>query len=165
MPPKPKFDTSLADVCYELAKKWEILGEGASNDWSPKASDLDGWLSNQSVVLLDTLLASEKTLSPAVFEKLGSTYSYSSSPNIEVKVRYHNLGLKSKAESIVQPTVDLLGTIGRGKYVLPLYKRLKSYDEALADKTFQRYRSWYHPISRVAIEKVLYSTDKISTTI
>lgn len=56
LPPKPEFDTSLADVCYALAKKWE------KSDFSPSPKDISSWTGNQVLLLLETVLGFEKPL-------------------------------------------------------------------------------------------------------
>jgi leukotriene-A4 hydrolase len=49
LPPKPEFDTSLADVCYALAEKWKQA------DFSPSPEDISSWTGNQVLVFLDTV--------------------------------------------------------------------------------------------------------------
>jgi leukotriene-A4 hydrolase len=52
--PKPKFDTSLVDICYKLADQWEALSKGSGKaGFEPKKSDIDGWSANQAVVFLE----------------------------------------------------------------------------------------------------------------
>lgn len=57
LPPKPEFDTSLVDVCYDLAKKWE------QKDFTPSPSDIESWTGNQVLVFLNTLQSREEPLS------------------------------------------------------------------------------------------------------
>lgn len=47
LPPKPEFDTSLVDVCYELSNKWK------QKDFSPSPSDILSWTGNQVLVFLN----------------------------------------------------------------------------------------------------------------
>lgn len=56
LPPKPEFDTSLVDVCYELAKKWKQA------DFKPSASDIASWTGNQILVLLNEIQDFEQPL-------------------------------------------------------------------------------------------------------
>lgn len=49
LPPKPEFDTSLADVCFELAEKWK------QEDFVPSPEDISSWTGNQILVFLDTV--------------------------------------------------------------------------------------------------------------
>ncbi|GAB7348337.1 hypothetical protein MBLNU459_g6311t1 [Dothideomycetes sp. NU459] len=155
-PPKPDFDTSMVDVCYKLADKWEALNSGADKDFKPSASDIDGWLANQSVVFLEKLQLLSTPLSPELVELMGKAYSYADSQNVELVSRYFGVGLKAKAKSVYQPTADLLGTVGRMKFVRPLYRGLTQCDEKLAKETFEKNKEFYHPICRGMVEKDLY---------
>lgn len=49
MPPKPEFDTSLADVCYALAEKWK------QRDFSPSPEDISSWTGNQVLIFLNAV--------------------------------------------------------------------------------------------------------------
>lgn len=154
-PPKPDFDTSMVDVCYKLADKWEAMNAGKS-DFKPSASDIDGWLANQSVVFLEKLQLLSKPLSPELVDLMGKAYSYADSKNVELVSRYFGVGLKAKAHSVYEPTAELLGTVGRMKFVRPLYRGLKECDEKLAKSTFEKNKEFYHPICRGMVEKDLY---------
>lgn len=117
LPPKPKFDTSLVDVVYALAKKWESL---PNSSFKPEASDLKGLTANQIVVFLEQILLWEQPLSPELSKLMGDVYGLSKSENIEVANLYFQLGMKAGDESVIEPTTELLGRIGRMKFVRPL---------------------------------------------
>ncbi|GAB7340063.1 hypothetical protein MBLNU457_6559t2 [Dothideomycetes sp. NU457] len=159
-PPKPNFDTSMVDECYALAEKWEALNNGANASWSPSKSDLKDWMANQTVVFLETVQTWEKPLKSELVEKMGSAYGFAESHNVELVSRYFGVGLKSKTRSIYEPTADLLGRVGRMKFVRPLYRGLKECDEAFARKTFQEHKDSYHPICRTMVEKDLYGDNQ-----
>ena len=59
-----------------------------------------------------------------------------------------------------KPTAELLGNVGRMKFVWPLYKWLSEADRKLAVKTFEKNRDFYHPICRGLIEKDLFGKGK-----
>ncbi|KAK4992741.1 Leucyl aminopeptidase yscIV [Elasticomyces elasticus] len=155
-PPKPDFDTSMVDVCYALADRWEAAGENKGEDFAPKREDIDGWLANQSVVFLERLQNFTSPLSPTLVESMGKAYGYAASQNVELVSRYLVVGLKARAKSVYRPTVELLGKVGRMKFVRPLYRGLKECDEELAKSTFEKNRDFYHPICRAMVEKDLY---------
>lgn len=116
-PPKPHFDTSLVDVVYELAEKWQYL---PGSSFKPQASDIQGLTANQIVVFLEQVLASEKPLSPEMSKLMGDVYGLVKTENIEVANLYFQVGLKAGDESVLEPTTNLLGQIGRMKFVRPL---------------------------------------------
>jgi leukotriene-A4 hydrolase len=72
---------------------------------------------------------------------------------VEILSRYYSIGLAARDEAVYQPTADLLGTVGRMKYVRPLYTRLAACDRKLAEATFEKNRSFYHPICRNMVIK------------
>lgn len=117
LPPKPHFDTSLADVVYELARKWQSLPESS---FRPQASDIQGLTANQIVVFLEQVLLLERPLSPEMSRLMGEVYGFSRSENVEVSNLYFQVGLKSGDDSVVEATTTLLGQIGRMKFVRPL---------------------------------------------
>lgn len=169
LPPKPEFDTSLADVCYELAEKWK------SKDFTPSPSDVSSWTGNQVLVFLnavqdfeepltveqsvsfkclDSLLPVGSMLTPSQ-QALGKVYGLSESKNAELKAAYYHIAMRSKDASAYQGVADLLGEVGRMKFVRPLYRGLNKVDRELALKTFEKNREFYHPICRQMVEKDL----------
>jgi hypothetical protein len=56
----------------------------------------------------------------------------------------------------VLPRVDeVLGTVGRMKYLRPLYTALAARAHATAQSIFDKNRTSYHPIARQMVEGVL----------
>ncbi|KAL8674803.1 MAG: hypothetical protein Q9168_000784 [Polycauliona sp. 1 TL-2023] len=158
LPPKPDFDTSLVDVCYALADKWKAFSLGPEKGWSPNEKDIEGWMANQVVVLLERIQDFEKPLSKEAVHIMGQTYGFFKSKNVEIVSRYLAVGLKAKSEEVLGPTADLLGKVGRMKFVRPLYKKLNEVDRDLAVKTFEKNKDFYHPICRAMVEKDLFGT-------
>ncbi|OJJ50450.1 hypothetical protein ASPZODRAFT_11321 [Penicilliopsis zonata CBS 506.65] len=152
LPPKPDFDTSLVDVVYTLAEKWLSL---PGSSFKPDVSDIQDLTANQIVVFLEKLLLSDKPLSADSSKLLGDVYGLAKSENIEVSNLYFQVGMQSNDESVIEPTRQLLGQIGRMKFVRPLYRGLKKMNYELAVATFNEYKSFYHPICRGMVEKDL----------
>lgn len=86
---------------------------------------------------------------------MGKTYSLTASRNVELSSRYFGIGLTAKDESVYQPTADLLGKVGRMKFVRPLYRKLNRVDRTLALATFEKNKDFYHPICKNQVEKDL----------
>ncbi|KAF1960801.1 leukotriene A-4 hydrolase [Byssothecium circinans] len=158
-PTKPDFDDTLVKTCYALASKWKArVTSSTPSTFTPKKSDIEGWMANQSVVFLESCQAFSESFSPADVHLLGETYGYTSqaTKNIEVVSRFLTIGLRAKAEETYQPTAELLGRIGRMKFVRPLYRLLERADRGLAVRTFEENREFYHPICRQMVEKDLF---------
>lgn len=119
-PPKPDFDTSLVDVCYELAAKWEFRSLDESSDFQPQASDIKGWTANQVVVFLERVQGFKRPLKDEDARSMGTEYEFTKSQNVEVLSRYYLIGLKARDEDVYGLTVELLGKVGRMKFVRPL---------------------------------------------
>ena len=51
---------------------------------------------------------------------MGEQYGLLKSGNAELTSRFFAIGLKAKAEEVYGPTVELLGKVGRMKFVRPL---------------------------------------------
>ncbi|KAL8796372.1 MAG: hypothetical protein Q9195_001279 [Heterodermia aff. obscurata] len=119
-PPKPDFDTSLADSCYALASEWERWNAEAGTNFQPSSSDIAGWGSNQVVVFLEAVQEFEKPLGKKGVHLMGEQYGLLQSGNAELTSRYFAIGLKAKDEEVYGPTVELLGKVGRMKFVRPL---------------------------------------------
>ncbi|TVY29225.1 Leukotriene A-4 hydrolase-like protein [Lachnellula hyalina] len=149
MPPKPDFDTSMVDTCYALADKWE------SKDYTPSKSDIEGLSANQIVVFLEKVQLFKEPLAPAQSKAMGKTYSLTNTRNVELSSRYLGIGLTAKDESVYKPTTELLGKVGRMKFVRPLYRKLEKVDRKLALETFEKNKEFYHPICRGLVEKDL----------
>jgi leukotriene-A4 hydrolase len=86
---------------------------------------------------------------------MGKAYSLGTSRNVELSFRYFSIGLTAKDETVYHPTAELLGKVGRMKFVRPLYRKLEKVDRKLALETFEKNRDFYHPICRDMVEKDL----------
>jgi leukotriene-A4 hydrolase len=159
-PTKPDFDDTMVKGCYELADKWKARLSGGDKSFEPKASDIEGWVANQSVVFIETLQLFGSSFTPAEVNLLGKTYGYSATQNIEVVARFFALGLMVKTPEVYEPTAELLGKIGRMKFVRPLFRGLEAADRDLAIKTFEKNKDFYHPICRQMVEKDLFGEEE-----
>ena len=86
---------------------------------------------------------------------MGKAYSLTNTRNVELSSRYFGIGLMARDESVYHPTAELLGKVGRMKFVRPLYRELVKVDRKLAVETFEKNRDFYHPICRGMVEKDL----------
>lgn len=154
LPPKPDFDTSLADVCYVLADKWHGLNTGSS-DFIPSPNDIGSWTSGQIVVFLEKVMDFKTPLRTELVERMKETYGFLKSKNAEILSRFLTVGLKAKDQSLYQVTADALGGWGRMKFVRPLYRLLNDCDRDLAVRTFEQNKDFYHPICRDIVKKDL----------
>lgn len=147
----------MVDSCYALADLWK---NKSSKSFKPKASDVSGWMANQSVAFLERIQSFPDSLLVEDIELMGKVYGFDKSENVELVSRYFGIGLKAKVESVYKPTSKLLGLVGRMKFVRPLFRLLNECDGDLAVKTFEKNKNFYHPICRAMIEKDLFGDKK-----
>lgn len=94
-------------------------------------------------------------LSPERSQLLGKVYDFTASQNVEIKAAYYNVALKAKDSTCYEGTADLLGRVGRMKFVRPLFRGLNKVDRELALETFTKNKDFYHPICKGMVEKDL----------
>ncbi|EXJ88595.1 leukotriene A-4 hydrolase [Capronia coronata CBS 617.96] len=167
-PPRPNFDTSLVDVAYRLADRWEKLTSangkevGWVSDFSPSRSDIAGWSANQVVVFLERVLAFDKPLPAEHASRMGDVYDLKDTHNVEVSSRYYQIAMRSGASGVKTLVAKLLGEVGRMKFVRPLYRGLMKLDYELAVQTFEKNKDFYHPICRGLVAKDLFGSKEES---
>lgn len=93
-------------------------------------------------------------------QNLGKIYGLAESKNVELKTAYFQIAMRAKDTSAYPAVAELLGEVGRMKFVRPLYRSLSKVDYDLAAKTFEKNRDFYHPICRQLVEKDLGLAEK-----
>jgi leukotriene-A4 hydrolase len=124
-------------------------------DFTPSPKDVEGLAANQKLVFLGKVQDFGEPLSAAQAEKMGDVYGFLSSQNVELKAAYFHIALQSKVTSTYPLVAQLLGEVGRMKFVRPLFRSLNKVDRELALKTFEKNKDFYHPICRAMVEKDL----------
>ncbi len=124
-------------------------------DFTPSPKDIEGWTANQVVVFLESVQLFKTPLTPSQSQAMGKAYLLATSRNVELSFRYFSIGLTAKDETVYHPTAELLGKVGRMKFVRPLYRKLNAVDRKLALQTFEKNKGFYHPICSAQVEKDL----------
>ncbi|KAG8836286.1 hypothetical protein FRC17_007436 [Serendipita sp. 399] len=162
LPVDMTYDTTLATQAYELAAKWD---KSRSEDASKlfRASDVEGWNTNQLIVFLEKLETLEPLPSSHV-HALTNLYGFNTTKNAEVGLRWFEVALispaaKDFAQSAADWVVDPTSLKGRMKFCRPLFKALYKVDPNLAVKTFEANKTAFHPIARRMIAKDLNVAD------
>ena len=122
MPPvKNVFDATLANACEHLAARWDAARSSSDPAKDFSIDDISKFSSNQIVVFLEKLLY-KSALPLQVVDAMESVYKLTASGNCEIRFRWYMLNLASNRETIFPHVVDLITTMGRMKYVRPLYR-------------------------------------------
>ena len=116
--------------------------------------DVKSFNANQKLVFLEKLQKSN-ALTPERAQLLGKTYGLLDTKNAELKTAYYLIALKAKDPTCVYGTSELLGQVGRMKYVRPLFRALNKDYRELALETFAKHQDFYHPICKAMIQKDL----------
>lgn len=90
-------------------------------------------------------------------EALDRTFQLTRSGNFEVLVSWLQLALRSGYAPAVARTEEVLGEVGRMKYLKPLYRALMQAEgtREVARRCFERFRDRYHPIAQQVVEALL----------
>lgn len=88
-------------------------------------------------------------------ELLGKVYEFQSSQNVELKSAYYIIALRAKDTAAYDGAAELLGQVGRMKYVRPLFRELNKVDRQLALDTYEKNKDFYHPICKGIVKKDL----------
>jgi len=88
---------------------------------------------------------------------LDSTFDLSSSGNSEILCKWLVMAIDNGYDPVYDKTRDFLGSIGRMKYLKPLYKALSGNPKSkeLAVRIFDEHKGMYHPIARGGLENIL----------
>lgn len=126
-----------------------------AQDFKPSPEDVASFSGNQKLVFLEKLQSFDAPLPAPRAQLLGETYDLLSSRNAELQSAFFQIALRAKDSACYQAAADLLGRVGRMKFVRPLFRSLNTVDRELALKTFEKNRDFYHPICRGMVEKDL----------
>ncbi|PAA93340.1 hypothetical protein BOX15_Mlig009299g2 [Macrostomum lignano] len=148
-------DRSLADACTQLAKDWL---DDARQDLSGFTADAFAQLSTkQKILMLDELLHCEQPLPHAKLARMAQIYSLQAVKCSEVKFRWLRLAAKHRYPDAVDEGLKFLATVGRMKFVRPLYRELFSWPaaKAKAEEHFKSRRQFMHPITAEMVARDL----------
>lgn len=154
MPPvKPTFDYTLYKGAEQLGKTWLDSSANLSG------KELAGWTTDQIVLALNTarkeVAGGKGSVNCAV---LDDTYSFSSRQNSEIKFAWLMLCIHSGYKAAQKDIVAFVTSLGRMKFVRPIYKQLFAGDaefKKLAVETFTKHRKSYHSICQKMVARDL----------
>ena len=161
-PYEPDFSTPLVTEPLALADQWEKFTDPDKQpaDFGPSWTDVEKFSANQVVVFLEKCLLLKKPIPVPHVNYMGYMYKLKDSKNVEVSSRYFQLAMLSGDTSIKPFVAELLGQVGRMKFVRPLYRGLvRMGDVELAAATFEKNKDFYHPICRQMIVKEIFGKE------
>jgi hypothetical protein len=89
--------------------------------------------------------------------KLDQRFHLTQNGNMEVKVSWLRVALGAGYDEVLPETEHVLKTVGRLKYLLPLYAALQARTETAhhAMRIFEMARPSYHPIAQAVVAQKL----------
>jgi leukotriene-A4 hydrolase len=139
----------------QLAHELVALTNWHTQNFEPAAKDVETFSGNQKLVFLEKVETFDEPLSAERAHLMGKTYDLLDSKNVELKSAYYLIALRAKDSKCYQGCADLLGSVGRMKFVRPLFRSLNTVDRELALATFEKNKDFYHPICRGMVAKDL----------
>ncbi len=120
----------------------------------PSADETRTWTPAEWQLYLETV---PKPASQAVCAALDDAYALTRATNDEVLVSWLVLACASGYAPVLPRIEDVLGRVGRMKYLKPLYRALAERDDtrARAHELFARFSGRYHPIARQVVRGLL----------
>ena len=132
----------------QLAQRWQ-RGEVPAAQLPVSAWSTQEWLH-----FLKSLPAK---LDQKKMAELDQAFKLTQSGNSEIAFRWLMMSIQNAYEPAFPRVEDFLSTIGRRKFIKPLYEELAKSPEgrAFAMKIYRRARPTYHPIAVASIDEVL----------
>ncbi len=163
------FEGALPGVLKKVgADKW-IDGEGVPAD-APRPrstklaaiealrgkppADPSAWTPTEWQLYLESV---PKPASPELCKELEQRFHLTASTNYEVLVSWLLLAVRSGHHDVLPRVEQVLGEVGRMKYLRPLYQALAADPRTkdIAHRVFATNRASYHPIAQQVVEGVL----------
>jgi hypothetical protein len=159
------FANSLADTAHDLAHKW-ISSRHNHDDVQLHAPrpEMNNWSSQQKCLFLEDLLeaSTSEAFSVDFLAKLDSAFSFGSSQNSEIMLRWQQLCIRANCPWIYEPAVNFLTSQGRMKFVRPILRELRrsQIGGAKVAEVFEANKDSYHPIARKMLAEDLIRIQK-----
>jgi leukotriene-A4 hydrolase len=120
----------------------------------PSAEQGRAWSPIEWSLYLESVL---RPASSSLCRELDEQFQLTANANHDVLVPWLTLALESSYDAVLPRALEVLGAVGRMKYLRPLYMALAARDatRAVAESTFVRVRASYHPIARQMVETIL----------
>ncbi|MEZ5347222.1 MAG: M1 family metallopeptidase [Pyrinomonadaceae bacterium] len=144
--PQPKSD-ALGKV-DEQAKSW-LEGKTAA-----KELDTKNWTTQEWLHFLGAL---PKDLTAEKMSELDEAFSFTKAGNSEIAFAWLILSIKHKYAPADARLEEFLTTVGRRKFVKPLFDELAKTPEGKerAKEIYKKARSGYHPITQTSVDEIL----------
>ncbi len=143
--PQPKSD-ALANIDAK-SKEW-LEGKTAAKDIDTKDWSTQEWL---------RFLRSFEKLDTEKMKELDEAFAFTKAGNSEIAFQWLKMSIQNKYEPAEARLEEFLTSVGRRKFVKPLFDELAKIPEGKerAKEIYEKARSGYHPMTYTSVDKVL----------
>ena len=147
------FSTNEEFLANKLADEY-ILFNGQSSPTNYQ--DYFRWFANLKAIFNQKLLDRVDEISYPIMKQIDDDLSISNEPNSEIIHLWYQTAIMS--DYITAPYKEIekyLGTNGRMKFVIPIFRALNEKNRSEALRIFDIHESFYHPICATQLRDVL----------
>ena len=145
------FSSSLEDDAIQFAEKYFSKKGNFEGDYEL----FKNWHTNVKVYFLNYVLNNINKVDDKVYKLIRDNLKMNDDDyNMEVKNLWYQIGIKSKHDDVIPGMKKLLTSIGRMKYLKPLYKCWYEYNKKDARNFFDKNKNLYHSIAQKNIANV-----------
>ncbi|MDZ4759207.1 MAG: M1 family metallopeptidase [Bacteroidota bacterium] len=121
---------------------------------NPEKLDTKGWTTHHWLHFLRSL---PKKIALKDLEKLDAKFKFTQSGNCEILCDWFQIAIVNHYEAAYKALEKYLCTVGRRKFVEPLYEKLLTYPQikALAKDIYCKARPSYHTVTRTTIDQMM----------
>jgi leukotriene-A4 hydrolase len=121
--------------------------------------DTKGWTANEWMKFLNDI---DNKASAAQLKELDTAFGLGTSKNAEVAFRFYRAAIHAGYRDIRAPLNAFLMSVGRQRFVVPLYTGLRKdpQDKAWAEAVYKKARERYHPVTQASVDKAMAGKTK-----
>ena len=148
----PRFESPRFEMITKTAQDW-LAGAPL-----PLAEETQEWSTLEWLQFLRSL---PRDLSSERLAQLDRAYGFTKTGNAEVACQWFQMAIRAGYAPSVEPLEAYLRSVGRRKFIVPLYKALMQTPAGTerAKQIFEKARAGYHPIAIESISKLLNARD------
>lgn len=129
MPPiTPKYDETLIEVCLTYKERW-VEWDELKEEPPIKQKDLKSKLSVNVIIQVLQEILDEPPQTISKLKGIEKIFKFNDVTNCEIKFRWLRICLKAHWEEKVPIALEWLNSVGRMKYVRPLYRDLYDWED------------------------------------
>jgi len=108
-------------------------------------------------------LSTHESLTLDIMSKVDADLNLTMTVNPEIKQRWYPLGIMKGYDQVIEPAHELISSVGRAKYLAPIYKALIHSDQLpLAEQWYKENTDFYHPYVVYQIGKMIDDAKKVA---